>query len=136
MPSFFWSDSTLVLQWLGKPPNTWKTFIANRVSEIQSLTARYQWSHTAGRGISVNDFSNSILWRHDPKWLEEDSNNWPVKNFEATGIVEELEPRKSLAVAVTTENDAQSLNSRYSSLMPCLRFASNCRTRESRTLLP
>ncbi|XP_055623713.1 uncharacterized protein LOC129767117 [Toxorhynchites rutilus septentrionalis] len=32
--SYFWSDSTVVLHWLKAPPNTWKTFVANRVSVI------------------------------------------------------------------------------------------------------
>ncbi|XP_065084474.1 uncharacterized protein LOC135706749 [Ochlerotatus camptorhynchus] len=36
--SHFWSDSTATLQWLRAPPNTWKTFVANRVSEIQGST--------------------------------------------------------------------------------------------------
>ncbi|XP_055622706.1 uncharacterized protein LOC129766219 [Toxorhynchites rutilus septentrionalis] len=32
--SYFWSDSTVTLQWLKSPPNTWKTFVANRVSHM------------------------------------------------------------------------------------------------------
>ena len=31
---FFWTDSTIVLAWLRKPPCTWSTFVANRVSSI------------------------------------------------------------------------------------------------------
>ncbi|XP_055615027.1 uncharacterized protein LOC129761333 [Toxorhynchites rutilus septentrionalis] len=37
--AFFWSDSTIVLHWLSGTPSRWKTFIANRVSEIQHATA-------------------------------------------------------------------------------------------------
>ena len=32
--TFFWSDSSIVLAWLKKQPNTWSTFVANRVSTI------------------------------------------------------------------------------------------------------
>ncbi|XP_062708809.1 uncharacterized protein LOC115266910 [Aedes albopictus] len=46
--SFFWSDSTVTLQWLKSPPNTWKTFVANRVSEIQTTTHGARWNHVAG----------------------------------------------------------------------------------------
>ncbi|XP_076660789.1 uncharacterized protein LOC143364215 [Halictus rubicundus] len=31
----FWTDSTIVLHWLAKSPSTLKTFVANRVAEIQ-----------------------------------------------------------------------------------------------------
>ncbi|GJQ79178.1 hypothetical protein Trydic_g5426 [Trypoxylus dichotomus] len=36
--SVLWTDSTLVINWISSDPNRWKTFIGNRVSEIQSLT--------------------------------------------------------------------------------------------------
>ncbi|XP_055632441.1 uncharacterized protein LOC129772932 [Toxorhynchites rutilus septentrionalis] len=34
---FFWSDSSTVLQWLRSSPTRWKTFVANRVSKIQTI---------------------------------------------------------------------------------------------------
>nr|XP_040219997.2 uncharacterized protein LOC120948080 [Anopheles coluzzii] len=33
--SVFWSDSTVTLKWIASPPNSWKTFVANRVAEVQ-----------------------------------------------------------------------------------------------------
>ncbi|XP_062703696.1 uncharacterized protein LOC134286141 [Aedes albopictus] len=47
--SFFWSDSTIVLQWLKAPPRTWKTFVANRIAEIQATTVGSHWQHVAGK---------------------------------------------------------------------------------------
>lgn len=34
--SFCWTDSRIVLQWLTKPPGTLKTYVANRVANIQT----------------------------------------------------------------------------------------------------
>ncbi|XP_055542889.1 uncharacterized protein LOC129728467 [Wyeomyia smithii] len=38
-PVYLWTDSTVVLNWISAPPLTWKTFVANRVAEIQEHTA-------------------------------------------------------------------------------------------------
>jgi hypothetical protein len=38
-----WSDSTITLPWIQSQSNTFKTFVANRVSEIQDLTSEYEW---------------------------------------------------------------------------------------------
>ena len=35
-PITCWTDSTIVLAWLERPSNAWKTFVANRVSLIQT----------------------------------------------------------------------------------------------------
>ncbi|XP_055600721.1 uncharacterized protein LOC129749698 [Uranotaenia lowii] len=75
--SVFWSDSTIVLNWLKAQPNTWQTFVANRVSCIQTHTYRHKWYHIAGkenpadlvsRGLPVADFLASRLWRNGPEW--------------------------------------------------------------------
>ena len=34
---YFWSDSTVSLHWIRSPPSRWKTYVANRTSEIQKL---------------------------------------------------------------------------------------------------
>lgn len=33
---FYWTDSSIVLAWIAAPPNTWNTFVANRVAKIPS----------------------------------------------------------------------------------------------------
>jgi hypothetical protein len=45
-----WSDSTVVLGWICNDPNRWKTFVANRVTEIQTYTTPSQWKHCPGEG--------------------------------------------------------------------------------------
>ncbi|XP_046145637.1 uncharacterized protein LOC123988922 [Osmia bicornis bicornis] len=40
-----WTDSSITLAWLSQPSTRWKTFVANRVSKIQSLLPKAQWHH-------------------------------------------------------------------------------------------
>lgn len=46
----FWTDSSIVLCWLSEEPYKWKTFVSNRVSDIQQVTHANEWKH-----ISTND---------------------------------------------------------------------------------
>lgn len=40
-----WSDSTITLSWINTSPHLLKTFVANRVSQIQSLTEPNNWHY-------------------------------------------------------------------------------------------
>ncbi|XP_075149048.1 uncharacterized protein LOC142222851 [Haematobia irritans] len=42
---YLWSDSTIVLAWLKKPPCVWKTFVANRIALILEKVGNVPWSH-------------------------------------------------------------------------------------------
>ena len=75
---FLFTDSTIVLAWLAKPSNCWKTFIANRVSEIHSLIPECSWLHVKSsensadilsRGILPVDLVKFDLWWKGPSWL-------------------------------------------------------------------
>lgn len=83
--TYAWSDSQVVLCWLRKTPRTWKTFVSNRVSYIQSNTATDQWRYTptatnsadfASRGVLTSDLGNDHRWFHGSPWLKEDSSQW------------------------------------------------------------
>lgn len=39
------TDSTVVLSWVQKPPCSWTTFVANRVSKIEELVGMNDWNH-------------------------------------------------------------------------------------------
>ncbi|XP_055838851.1 uncharacterized protein LOC129906891 [Episyrphus balteatus] len=86
IPIHLWTDSTIVLAWLSKPPSTWKTFVANRTSEIITNVSDVQWSHVpsadnpadlASRGISPGELKSNQLWWTGPNWLQEPKLNWP-----------------------------------------------------------
>lgn len=75
---FAWTDSTIVLAWLQKHPSSWKTFVANRVTEILNVTHARQWHHVsskdnpadcASRGLSPAQLESQELWWKGPIWL-------------------------------------------------------------------
>lgn len=82
-----WSDSTIVLSWLQKFPSTLKTFVANRVADIQDRIDPSFWRHIkseqnpadcASRGVSPDNLSTHELWWNGPDWLKQEEENWPI----------------------------------------------------------
>lgn len=74
-PIHLWSDSTVTLAWIRGHPSQWKTFVANRVSEIQTALPDARWHHVAGvdnpadcasRGISPDELLRHPLWWRGP----------------------------------------------------------------------
>ncbi|KAK9704107.1 hypothetical protein QE152_g28489 [Popillia japonica] len=84
-----WTDSTIVLSWIKSPSRTWKTFVSNRVSEIQTLTKDENWHHVRtnenpadiiSRGTTLDELSRSTLWWQGPDWLSMSAENFPTLN--------------------------------------------------------
>ncbi|XP_055527362.1 uncharacterized protein LOC129719983 [Wyeomyia smithii] len=98
---FFWTDSTVVLHWLRFPPRTWKTYVANRVSVIQSATHDATRLHVAGadnpadlvsRGFSADQLVKSNEWQHGPSWLLKPKPEWPAQiAIECSASAEDME---------------------------------------------
>lgn len=70
-----YTDSRIVLDWLAKHASHWHTFVANRVSFIQSTLPETSWQHIPGtanpadfpsRGLSAEDLVKSTIWWHGP----------------------------------------------------------------------
>ncbi|XP_052565835.1 uncharacterized protein LOC120412439 [Culex pipiens pallens] len=112
LSAHFWTDSTCVLSWLDAIPTTWATFVANRVSKIQTITEGHQWKHVPGvqnpadlisRGIMPNDIVDNLLWWNGPPWLALGREHWP--NSTATVAHDEVETeRRHTAVAIVASN--------------------------------
>ena len=77
--TFFWTDSTTVLQWLNGSDKKQAVFVANRVAEILDSSTIDQWRHVEGtlnpanigtRGKSVQEREKSE-WFQGPAWLRE-----------------------------------------------------------------
>jgi len=52
-----WTHSMFVLSWLATSASKWKTFIVNRISQIQELTAGCEWRHVASATIPADFIS-------------------------------------------------------------------------------
>ncbi|XP_059220655.1 uncharacterized protein LOC131995716 [Stomoxys calcitrans] len=83
-----WTDASIVLGWLSKPPMTWETYVANRTSQILDLVPnakfRYVPTHDnpadlGTRGCKPQDLQCNPLWWNGPPWLTRPESGWPKK---------------------------------------------------------
>ncbi|KMQ88222.1 gag-pol protein [Lasius niger] len=68
---FAWTDAAVVLAWIRSHPARWKTFVAHRVAEVQTLVPPERWRYVpttdnpadaATRGLSPTKLANLDLW--------------------------------------------------------------------------
>lgn len=88
IPTYFWSDSQIVIHWINRNPQALEVFVANRVAVIQELSDKEQWKHISGidnpadmltRGATTEELINSKLWWNGPHWLKFPKSQWEVK---------------------------------------------------------
>lgn len=143
--TYCWTDSTLVLSWIAGCPSRWKTFVANRVSEIQTNTTVTDWHHVPSednpadlisRGTSPQNLANNMLWWHGPSWLTLDSSTWPQAH--QTHMNQDLSEQRRVVVIATTRSTYDIIE-RFSKLHKlqrvvayCLRFIVNSKKQSKR----
>ena len=117
----FWTDSTIVLNWLHKEPRTLKTFVANRVADIQIKTNINTWRHIRShdnpadplsRGQPPTQFILNNNWSHGPEWLSSNESDWPVSKFNFLKEIPEIRQISCFTTMVKTNE----ILDRYSSL--------------------
>lgn len=95
-----------------------KTFVANRTSQILSITRSDQWRHVRTsenpadvitRGLTPKRLIDSSIWWNGPPWLVQDSHTWKVSEatFEEQDLPERRELKLALVVAKSTHNIIQ-----------------------------
>jgi hypothetical protein len=141
-------DSMVVLASLRSPAARWKTFVANRVNQIQETTNAEDWNHInskenpadlVSRGVDVNVLRSLSLWRNGPNWLQQNETSWP-KGQEIADISEERKTARSIpVVSLLTQIRQDKVFTKFSSWTKlqrvkthCLRFIHNCRHKSSR----
>lgn len=114
----FWIDSTIVLAWLKMPPSSLKTFVQNRVIEINELAGSATFLHISGkinpanilsRGSSLNDLINCDLWWYGPRLLHEEILHYENEPISIEGELPEI---KNININLaSTVTDLKSFNS-------------------------
>ncbi|KAL0859992.1 hypothetical protein ABMA27_010307 [Loxostege sticticalis] len=82
---YIWCDSTTVLQWIYNDTRHYKTFVANRLGEIDDLTRASKWRYVPTKlniadigtreTYDVTVFNND--WFVGPSFLHHDKSTWP-----------------------------------------------------------
>ena len=122
-----WTDSEVVLAWLNSHPSRWKTFIANRVSHILTITEAQHWCHVpskqnpadcASRGVSPADVVSTSIWWDGPEFLRQQ-------------VVEYRKPKNNNThleeVKVHTSIIEVGVWNKYSTLFKLVRVVAYCR---------
>ena len=84
----YWTDSTNCLFWITSPSSVMKTFVSNRVGEVQNESLPENWRHVptdqnpadiATRPPKVEDLKSNSLWWNGPAFLMKQESEWPAK---------------------------------------------------------
>jgi len=135
VPVYLWTDSMVTLGWIKGHPSRWKTYVANRVAEIQSLVPEACWNHLPGglnpadcasRGLLPSELVNFSLWWDGPEFLRHGS----LPPSDAVVVPPECVAEEKIRVgAVVTSLDPEEseILTRFSTLSRLLRVTAWCR---------
>ncbi|XP_026462660.1 uncharacterized protein LOC113365282, partial [Ctenocephalides felis] len=135
---FFWSDSSIALTWINTSPSKLKSFVGNRVSEIQKCT-NVTWRHVPSadnpadlisRGVTGVKLRDCHLWWCGPQWLKSNINLWPeIFNVNETANLPEQELIRNTLLCTPLLNEIFTKFSNFNKLQRvvafCLRFINN-----------
>lgn len=86
----YWSDSMNVLWWIHRPSRVFRSFVANRIGEIQSSSNPNQWRYVptnenpadfVTRGLTVPGLAKKNSWWEGPSYLKEKPSEWPINKI-------------------------------------------------------
>ncbi|XP_049886484.1 uncharacterized protein LOC126380961 [Pectinophora gossypiella] len=144
-----WTDSMVVLGWLQGEIGRWKTFVANRVTEIKDVMPSHCWRHVksednaadcASRGLLPSQVLKHDLWWEGPKWLKTiNMEHQPTMTYEPV-TDEEKKPKVFTINSNSQPTLVESLLNNHSSvgkvtriLSWVLRFIHNLRNKNNKT---
>ena len=105
---YAFSDSTVALAWIHSPPYRFQTFIANRITEINSKLSSEHWYHVSGNMNPADIVSRPVtpgvlllkpLWFQGPPWVSLPKSRWPIKE----NIEFNIELPETKTVSLNTE---------------------------------
>ncbi|KAL4148738.1 hypothetical protein QTP88_002906 [Uroleucon formosanum] len=132
---YLWTDSTVPLAWIAAESSKWRTFVANRVGEIHTLTDRAEWGHVTSndnpadvlsRGCTPSELKNNTQWWHGPSWLESKTFKCSTSYIEKMEHDNEVRSKEKTApiVVCTSQRDVSLDINKYSSLTKLLHVVS------------
>ena len=110
-PVYFWSDSMTVLKYIKNETVRFHRFVENRVNFIRTNSSPFDWHFVPGklnvadilsRGINVDAFCSSLVWRFGPQFLSEPKASWPIQSLEWSVDINDEEIKKTSKVAMAT----------------------------------
>ena len=123
----YWTDSTIVLQYIRNRSKRFQTFVANRLAIIHDASSPSQWRHVdslsnpadcASRGLNAEEFAKLDHWLRGPKFLWQDESHWPVQPDELPELEDSNRELKREKVQINAISQTNSLDDL------CLRFSS------------
>lgn len=125
---YWWSDSQVVLAWIAAESSRWKTYVANRVSEIHETTQKHEWHYVQSidnpadvlsRGCTPTELKNNNLWWNGPSWLrnphvKDEKLSSDTDKYTSSDVLVE-EKVKSVVTTVILGTSEMSIFNRYSS---------------------
>lgn len=113
---FFWSDSTVVLNYIKSDHGRFQVYVANRIAYIRSKSAVDQWNHVPGnlnpadllsRGSkNISEFIRNNEWKEGPAFLKNDESCWPSLSITGDIPLDDLELKKIKTFATQIAPDA------------------------------
>jgi hypothetical protein len=141
--TILWCDSTIALCWIKSEPRILKTFVSNRVSQIQDLTENDLWRYIStkqnpadlvSRGISPRQLENLSVWWNGPSFLSELHYEFPPQPQIQEDPVDFKKEVRTVTLMSTSQIENRIPIERFSSLIKlkrvtayCLRFVNNMR---------
>ncbi|XP_041461181.1 uncharacterized protein LOC121412436 [Lytechinus variegatus] len=129
--TFYWTDSTAVLQYIRNESRRFHTFVANRVAKIHEASHVSQWRHVGtknnpaddgSRGMTAKELIDNPRWLQGPQFLQQDEENWPAPPEVIQELsADDLEVKKVQVHTITSKNPVDELITRYSSWISLLR---------------
>ncbi|XP_057656756.1 uncharacterized protein LOC130894159 [Diorhabda carinulata] len=128
---FYWCDSTIVLAWISSESSKLKTFVANRVSKIQTFSHSHQWRYIPtdlnpadyiSRGVHPGEIQELDSWFFGPKFLSSSNQYWPnnIETQSNTDLPELKQPPNK--ILLTKECVKFDVFYKYSSFNKCIRI--------------
>ena len=132
----YWSDAIVVLRYLNNTSSRYKTFVANRINIVHSMTSVSQWRYVptslnpadiASRGVSPDKVADADLWFTGPKFLLNCVNEWPQQpDFLCEADADPEERKIKMCSTKAEELETDPLERVDQALLELYCFTKNC----------